>query len=146
MQMMVRCRHAPHVVERVLPHEDLVQDHAECVLVGPRRDRPSTDLFGREVRRRSLDHAGLHRVGSGDVLRDAEVREVCVALLVEQDVARFQVAMNHALLVGGVERTAELIQQRGDANQLERSFRNRVREVAAPDEAHHEVGAAGSRQ
>ncbi len=85
--------------ERVLAREHLVQHDPERVDVRSGRERFEPDLLGGQVRGRAADHRSgrlLERAGSE---RDAEVRQVGVALLVEQDVGRLHVAVDDALPV-----------------------------------------------
>ena len=80
--------------------QQLVQDHAEGVDVGARVDRLSLHLLGRHVCRRA-DHAsgGRKAVLVVDQLRDAEVEDLGLAAVRDQDVVRLQVAVDDLVVV-----------------------------------------------
>ena len=95
-------------------------------------------------------YAGVPRImvpdgllGSADVERDAEVGEVGVALLVEQDVARLHVPVHDALSMRGGERGRHLVQDRGGSRRLERTVVEQVLEASTSQVPHHQVGGVG---
>ncbi len=97
--------------------EQLEEQDAQGVDVGLGADRFGTDLLRGDVGRRA-DDAGQHGIagllGVAQVLGDAEVSQVGVLVFVEQDVGRFQVAVDDAHAVGGVQRAADLVEQAQD--------------------------------
>ena len=121
--------------------EAFEEQAAERVLVGAAVELVAADLLGRHV----VD--GAHELPVGGVgavagVREPEVGEVgviAVALLVEQDVARLDVAVHQPAPVGGVERFGDL---RGDGDGplgAERSAGSQQGlEVGAVDVAHRD--------
>ena len=82
--------------------QQFVQDRAQAVHVGCRADLGpvARRLLGRHVAWRARDYAGGRHVDcAGEHLREAEVGHVGLAIGVEQDVRRLQVAVNDPLLV-----------------------------------------------
>ena len=85
--------------ERGLAGQQGVEDRAQAVDVGGRGDRPATPagLLGRHVGRRAEDRARLGDLDVGlDPLGQAEVGDVRMALVVDQDVRRLEVAVEDA--------------------------------------------------
>ena len=102
---------------RQAPGQQLVQDHAQRVHVAARVElqRIGQDLFGAHVGQRAdqLAELGLPRrvgVAVGET-RDAEVEDLRLTRLVDQDVARLEVAMDDAALVGVLHGVADLRHQ-----------------------------------
>ena len=87
--------------------EALVEHARQRVAVRAAVDLLATDLLRGQVVERPDHLAGVHRVALGR-LGDAEVREVGMARLVEQHVARLHVAMDEAAIVRGVECARDL--------------------------------------
>ena len=87
-------------LERRPPGEQLEEDDPERVHVALRPDLSAARLLGRHVLGRPDDGArrGQRRVREGP--SDAEVRDLGVALAVEEDVRRLQVAVDDPVLVG----------------------------------------------
>ena len=82
-----------------------VEDRAQAVDVGRRRERaPGTGrLLGRHVRGGPHRRARLRQLAVAlDALGQPEVGDVRLAVLVQQDIGRLQVAMENAALVGMV--------------------------------------------
>ncbi len=105
-------RHAPRRI-RELPGEELVEDDAERVDVGPEVDvaAVAARLLRAHVRERPLDRADLgHHRGRRHVrVRDAREAEVedLRARVRDDDVRGLQVAVDHAALVGVVHGLAD---------------------------------------
>ena len=93
--------------ERELAGEQLVHHHAERVDVGLDGRRLLVDLLGRHVGRRAEEALDL-RVRRVRDLGGAEVADLDVVALGQQDVGRLDVAVDHAVLEGVVERAAHL--------------------------------------
>ena len=88
-----------------------VEDRPQAVDVGGRRDRAAAPdgLLGGHVGGRAQDRAGDGQARVGlDPLGQAEVGDVGLALGVEQDVGRLQVAVQDAALVGVVDGLGDL--------------------------------------
>ena len=119
-------------VEREDAGPPLEADHAEGVEVGRVREFVAQGLFGRHVGRRAhrAAGAGLHEGGGGQQLGHAEVGEVGVAVLIEQDVLRLQVAVDHAAPVRVVEGTRHVAQQGEAFRRAQRTLSQPSREVA----------------
>jgi hypothetical protein len=97
-------------VERLHQGERLVEHDAERVDVGAVVDGDPLGerLLGAQVVRRAGDVAGAREAARLLVLREAEVGEVRGALLVEEDVLRLDVAVDHAVLVDVRQRLGDL--------------------------------------
>ena len=100
-------------------------------------------LLGRHVLRRARDHAGGRQAGRGlEDLRDAEVREVDTAVVVEQHVRRLHVAVDDALAVRVVERVGHAAQDRDGARERQPLAPDQRGQRAARDQAHRHPGDA----
>ncbi len=92
--------------ERRLPGQHLVEHGAQRIDVAPRGDFALPHrLLRRHVERRAEAHAGFGHpgtAGAADRERNAEVRHQGLSV-VEQDILRLDVAMDHAMAVGIVE-------------------------------------------
>ena len=89
--------------------ENLVEDAAKRVDVGPPVDVPTLDLFGRDVVDRPDEHAGGgHPVCLAGPFGKPEVGQVDVVAGVDQHVARLDVAMDEPTCVSGVQRISHL--------------------------------------
>lgn len=84
------------------PGEHLESDAGQRVEIGPVPARPAR-LFGRHVPGRTEVLTGQRRGGGAHFLGDTEVGEKRLAIGVNEDVGRFDVAMNHAPAVRVVE-------------------------------------------
>ncbi len=88
--------------------QQVKQHHPERIKIGFLVERVSLDLLGAHVGRRTDAHdeggVGLHPLA--DVQRQAEIGDLHVVLIIDQDVGRLDVAMDDALPVGVVQRHA----------------------------------------
>jgi len=93
--------------------ENFVQNQAQRINVTAPRYFPAGSLLGRHVGRRSA--ANVHYFTG--YARQAEVGDTQLALPVEHDVTRLQIAVQHAFIVRGGQAGAELA---GDFQRLVR--------------------------
>ncbi len=117
----VHGHHGDHVLgdERRLTVQHLVHENAECVQIRTRIHLAPAGLFGRHVFRCPDDGAGLGKCRSGVgvhvELGHAEVQYLDnvrhVLALEEHHVVGFQIAMDDADLVSGVDATRNLSSQ-----------------------------------
>ncbi len=124
------------------PAERLIDYQPQAVLVAERRHRLVERLFRRDVLRRP----GEQLQGGGRAVRleqfgDAEVGQVGVAVLVEQDVGRFHVAVDDAVTMRRVQRGGQLLHHPGHAVDFPGRVQRRP-QVAAAQVAHDQIGAA----
>ncbi len=75
-------------------------------------------------------------------LRQPEVAQVDAAVIVEQDIARSQVAVNHALTVHIAQPAGDLRKQVNHVLQRQRRVTQPVCQRAVLDQAHGEIGGA----
>jgi hypothetical protein len=132
-------------VDRQATRQQLVADHAERVHVRARIDplRIPLDLLRAHVRDRPEDLArARERRPRPQVLRrrarDAEVEHLRRPVLVDEDVRRLQVAVDHALLVRVVHGAAHLREQLDAARRAQPGRVGVLRERPAEDELHRE--------
>jgi hypothetical protein len=87
------------------PGQQLVEHDRGGVHVGRGRDLTPFGLFGRHIDRRAHDLASLRgqALASAGHLGEAEVGDLELPLLREQQVLRLHVAVQHPLLVGVVQ-------------------------------------------
>src|SRR5918996_6262009 len=105
--------------------EHLEEHEPEAVEVGPGRCRFAAELLGRQVVGRLAGRACVSAAsGGGDVGRYAEVREVGVPLLVEEDVRRLDVAVDDSLPVSGAKRGADVLDYHEGVVDVQRAPRN----------------------
>jgi hypothetical protein len=136
--------------ERRIAGEHLVGHHAKGVHVAPGGDRAlAHGLLGRHVVRRAERHAGLGHAGAAagtrDGQRDPKVRDQRRAV-VQQDVLRLDVAVNHPVPVSVVQRGRYL---GGNAHRIRDGklllALQSVAEGFPLHERHHVVGGAVGR-
>ena len=134
---------------RLLAGQHLEQHGAEAVDVGPGVERAvAAGLLGAHVGRRPDAHAGLGELvlvlGRAERAGDAEVGDEGVAVAGEEQVLGLDVAVDHAVLVGVVQRLRRLA---GDPERvLERELPlapEPVAQALALDERHGEPELAG---
>ena len=117
-----------------------VAPRAYTSAAGPTARPLAPGLLRRHVagRAHDLTRAGQTAVAL-ELLRQPEVGDPRVAFLVEQDVARLEVAVDHAALVGIVDRVGHRGHQRGRLAGRQRPVGQPLRQALALDEAHREV-------
>ena len=102
--------------ERRPPRQQLIKDDAERVHVhgGAGLARPARGLFGRHVGGRAHDGPGSgFAVVLVEVFGQAEVGDLRLAVGRQQDVGRFQVAVDDAALVGVLHRAGQFLHELG---------------------------------
>jgi hypothetical protein len=141
------------LIELLATREQLVENQTESVDVGTTIERYSRGLLGRHVRDGARQHPGVVRGNDVETFGEAEIRDVRLTFLVQQDVRGFQVAVEHAVRVGVVHGVCELtheLQVRpqtmcgslGALLALILTARQHFTEVLARDQLHGEEGAA----
>ena len=136
-------------VEGTRPGEHLVEHDAERKHVGARVDAVSLapDLLGAGVVRRAREAIRLGQAVTVDVAGQAEVDEADAAVFADQDVVRFDVPVDHAVVVRVVQRVADACDDlddlgrpilAGDDVQLEPWVVDHRRQVRSFDELHRE--------
>ncbi len=123
--------------ERRAARQQVVEDGAQAVHVGGGGQAPvGQRLLGRHVAGRAEDHATLRQGGAPlDALGQAEVGDVGLAPLVEEDVGRLEVAVQDAALVRVVHRAGHLHHQ---LNKPTRCIAWALRQTPPLDELHAE--------
>ena len=101
--------------ERTLAGEELEQDDSQGPEVGAAIDVLALPLFRRTVRGRAARRTlrGQLETGFRVTPGQAEVHHMRLAVVVDQNVERLQIAMDHARLVSGVERLGHFGTQLG---------------------------------
>ncbi len=122
--------------------EHLEQHDAERVnIAAPVEARVAAGLLGTHVVGRADGHGRARERHPGFVdLHDAEVRDVRLIVLVEQDVGRFEIAVDDAFGVGGVEAGGEARDDAGGLGHGQRPLHDPIGERAAGHVAHHKEG------
>jgi hypothetical protein len=99
----------------VLTGEQFEEQDAQGVDIGLGGEGLGLDLFGGQVGGGTGDDvSGSGGLVIAQLLGDAEVGEEGVAVLVEQDVGGLDIAVDDALLVGGIQGGGDLVEQEGD--------------------------------
>ncbi len=142
--------------EEPLAGQQLVEDDAQREEVAAPVDGLGPGLLGRHVLELPLERAGLRLRGLRRGLRDAEVAELDVALVGDQDVLGRHVAMHDVQIVAlGVAAAVRVVERRGHLGGDVDRQRNRQRnaqlagrllnraQVAAVDVLHRDEVAAG---
>jgi hypothetical protein len=126
--------------------EQLIQHDAEGVDIGCGGDRPALKLLGSGIPGCHELLAGPGQTGIvrrvGKQLRDAEVEELHPAIAIDQDIARFEVAVDHQVTVQVADRVDDLEHQAEDPLDRQCPRSNVVGDRLALDELHDEVGSA----
>ena len=138
-------RSRPAGPRRRLPGQRVEEHAAERVHVGPRADRPSGELLGRQVSRCASRRAAAARLLDGH--RQAEVAEVDLLLVAarvgHEDVPRLDVAVDETVAVGGVERVGHAADDPdGHAEREAPAAIDEILEAAVLDEPHRDVEPA----
>src|SRR5260221_13412159 len=84
------------------PSQQLVGDDRQRELVAAAVDLYATNLFGADVARRAHHGAGSRACGSSE-LRQTEIGDLRLTILRDQNVGRFDVAVDDGYAVGVVE-------------------------------------------
>ena len=103
--------------ERRLACQQRIEDRTQAVDIGRRRDRAAAAqrLLRGHVGRGSHDRAGLGQLDAlVEPLGQAEIRDVRLALLVQQDVRGFEVAVQDSPHMGVLDRFGDVGQQGRD--------------------------------
>ncbi|ODV20559.1 MAG: hypothetical protein ABT27_07585 [Lysobacteraceae bacterium SCN 69-25] len=116
-----------------------VQQQAELVDVGLRRDRAARELFGRGVFGRQQRAQALRRVLAGmQQLGDAEVEQLDLARACDEHVGRLEVAMHDQIAMRMRDRLADLDEQRQTRVEIQAPRVAPGRQRLAVDEFHRE--------
>ena len=130
-------------LERRHAGDGFVHHAAKCVDVAARVGGFSAGLLGGEVLCGADDGGGLRHGGGGIIqrARDAEVHHLHGTGVGDHDVGRFDVAVDDAGVVAGLQRPGDRQQQFRGALGGQRPFvAHDVAQVHAVDELHHDVG------
>ena len=122
--------------------QERIENGAQPVDVGRRRDRAATAqrLLRGHVGGRSHDRAGLGQLDAlVKPLGQAEVRDVRLALLVQQDVGRLEVAVQDSPLVGVLDRFGDVGQQGRDGPRVVLVGVQPGAQAAAGNQLHAEI-------
>ena len=90
------------------PGQQGVHQRPKAVQIGPRIDGLAGGLFGRHVFGRAQDVAGAGQPRVAEQTRDAEVGELHAAVGGQEQIARLDVAVDDAAVVGVTQRAARL--------------------------------------
>ena len=129
-------------MKRWPPRQRTVEHCAQGVDVGarPQLIDPSHCLLGSHIARRSKHLASCRQIAAVlDPLGKSEIRHTRRAGLVQQDVAGFQVAVDHTLLVGELHRLTNLDHQGRGLARRQRVFGESGRQALAFNERHREI-------
>ncbi len=130
------------LVERVLPGQQLKQHHAHRIDICLWADCRLVDLLRGEIGQRAFDRPG--NTGGGvarELFGDPEVRQVSVAVFVDQDIIWLEVTVDHADFMRRLERVGHLVHDVRSLGQRQRLLAaQQVREAAPANIAHNEKG------
>ena len=127
--------------ERPLPRQQLERDDGEGVAVAGRGGALAARLLGSEIAGRTDDGSRLGVGGEVGRARDAEVGDLDPVVVVEQEVARLDVAVDDPVRVRGVECGRGLAQPlERSADGLRSAALEPVGERAAGEVLHDDVG------
>ena len=130
--------------KRRFTRDQVIQRRTDPVHVHPPVDQPgiSLDLLGRHVGRCADDHSHQRHTGGSDLTRDPEIENIGVQTsavpVLDHDVARLDVAVNHPHRMGGLDRLRDLLHHHDPL--FEREIRSRVLQRSPVDELHRNVG------
>jgi len=144
VQVLGHQRGVSRRVEWQLAGEQLVKNDAQAVNVGLRRRGLVADALRRDIGWGSVKlFVGTAVVAHG-IFGDAEVGQISVVLLIEQDIGRGQVAVDDPAPVGDRQRGRDLVEQAGDGGQRPGAMPlDRVMEIAAAQPAHDQIRVVG---
>jgi hypothetical protein len=137
--------HPLRAAERQFARQELEENHAQAVNVAAGVDAMSfaAGLLGRHVRRRAEDLSfERHRQFARVALGQAEVGDVRRSVLVDQDVRRLEVAMDHAMLVRVLQRQRDFDHHLGGFAEGDRLHVEPFPQRGAVDELAHDVDLA----
>ena len=103
----------------LVPRHQFVEDGSERKNVGSVVDLFARDLFRRHIKGGAHDRAGQGQGGGGGQPGDAEVDDVGCSLLVDEDIRRFDIAVDDAFPMGIVQGVADPGDQSDDFFELE---------------------------
>jgi hypothetical protein len=118
------------ISERPSAGEQLVHHRAERIQIRAVGELDRLHLLGRHVGRTSCDSLDARDLGVRHQ-SDAEIDDAHVAVEREHDVARFDVAMDHAAAVRVVQRSSRLVDQLHDIIDAQQIVRSAVRGESA---------------
>jgi hypothetical protein len=79
-----------------------------------RADREGTDLLGRHILWRT-DHciclSLVFKIGIAEILGNTEISQIGIYIFIEQNISRFQIAMDHSDSVRSIQCKADLLKQ-----------------------------------
>ena len=127
-------------VKRRPAGQTLVEDRPQAVDVGERPDlRGAGGLLRGHVRGRAQDAVAGQGPFLGEALGQSEIGDLGHAVRREQDVGRFQIAVNDTAQVGGVHRPGEQLEHRRRGPIPERSLPHLLGQGAAFEELQDEI-------
>ena len=127
-------------------HQQFVKQQAQRVHVGGHGDRAAFDLLGRGVVGRQQGLRLRGRAAVGYQAGDAEVEQLGVAVVGDQDVGGLEVAVHHQVAVRVVHGHADFAEQLQAAVEVEPALARPGHDVAAVHVLHRHEGAAVGRQ
>ena len=123
------------------PGQHLEEDYPQSIDVGVWADiRSAFGLLGAHVRRGSDHRSAGERGGCLRPLDDAEIRQIGLAVGIEEDIRRFDVAMDHASPVSFVQRGRDPASHSDALRHGQRGLGQLLAKRTARHEAHDQVG------